>query len=248
MEYAADDWGIALMAKKMGKTEDYQNYLKRGKYYTQYFDKDINFIRPKMNDGNWRTPYDPIQSIHSVGDFCEGNGWHYTFFVPQHPEGLIGMYAHGNEPSHHVTYLYPYAGEQWKTAEKVRYIQDVFYTDQPEGIIGNEDCGQMSAWHIMSALGFYQVNPSNGVFVFGSPLFDKASVHLPEGKTFEVVAQNNSKENVYIQSVLLNGKPYNNSYILYDDIVKGGNLTFVMGSTPNKEFGAAPENRPKTAE
>ena len=283
MEYAADDWGIALMAKKMGKTEDYQNYLKRGKYYTQYFDKDINFIRPKMNDGSWRTPYDPIQSIHSVGDFCEGNGWHYTFFVPQHPEGLIelmggdapfiskldslflvegelgenaspdisgliGMYAHGNEPSHHVTYLYPYAGEQWKTAEKVRYIQDVFYTDQPEGIIGNEDCGQMSAWHIMSALGFYQVNPSNGVFVFGSPLFDKASVHLPEGKTFEVVAQNNSKENVYIQSVLLNGKPYNNSYILYDDIVKGGNLTFVMGSTPNKEFGAAPENRPKTAE
>lgn len=154
----------------MGKTEDYQNYLKRGKYYTQYFDKDINFIRPKMNDGSWRTPYDPIQSIHSVGDFCEGNGWHYTFFVPQHPEGLIelmggdapfiskldslflvegelgenaspdisgliGMYAHGNEPSHHVTYLYPYAGEQWKTAEKVRYIQDVFYTDQPEGIM-----------------------------------------------------------------------------------------------------------------
>ena len=91
MEYAADDWGIALMAKKMGKTEDYQNYLKRGKYYTQYFDKDINFIRPKMNDGNWRTPYDPIQSIHSVGDFCEGNGWHYTFFVPQHPEGLIEL-------------------------------------------------------------------------------------------------------------------------------------------------------------
>ncbi len=283
MEYAADDWGIALMAKKMGKTEDYQNYLKRGKYYTQYFDKDINFIRPKMDDGSWRTPYDPIQSVHSVGDFCEGNGWHYTFFVPQHPEGLIelmggdapfiskldslflvegelgenaspdisgliGMCAHGNEPSHHVTYLYPYAGEQWKTAEKVRYIQDVFYTDQPEGVIGNEDCGQMSAWHIMSALGFYQVNPSNGVFVFGSPLFDKASVHLPEGKTFEVVAQNNSKENVYIQSVLLNGKPYNNSYILYDDIMKGGNLTFVMGNTPNKEFGAAPESRPKTAE
>ena len=91
MEYAADDWGIALMAKKMGKTEDYQNYLKRGKYYTQYFDKDINFIRPKMNDGSWRTPYDPIQSIHSVGDFCEGNGWHYTFFVPQHPEGLIEL-------------------------------------------------------------------------------------------------------------------------------------------------------------
>ena len=283
MEYAADDWGIALMAKKMGKTDDYQTYLKRGKYYAQYFDKSINFIRPKMNDGSWRTPYDPFRSVHSVGDFCEGNGWHYTFFVPQHPEGLIalmggdapfiakldslftaegemgaeaspdisgliGMYAHGNEPSHHVTYLYSYAGEPWKTAEKVRFIQDEFYTDQPEGVIGNEDCGQMSAWHVMSAMGFYQVNPSNGVYVFGSPLFPKATIHLPEGKTFEIVAQNNNKENIYIQSVTLNGQPYEKSYILYEDIMKGGNLTFVMGNTPNKAFGAAPENRPKTAE
>ena len=283
MEYAADDWGIALMAKKMGKTDDYQTYLKRGKYYAQYFDKSINFIRPKMNDGSWRTPYDPFRSVHSVGDFCEGNGWHYTFFVPQHPEGLIalmggdapfiakldslftaegemgaeaspdisgliGMYAHGNEPSHHVTYLYSYAGEPWKTAEKVRFIQDEFYTDQPEGVIGNEDCGQMSAWHVMSAMGFYQVNPSNGVYVFGSPLFPKATIHLPEGKTFEIVAQNNNKENIYIQSVTLNGQPYEKSYILYEDIMKGGNLTFVMGNTPNKAFGAAPENRLKTAE
>lgn len=283
MEYAADDWGISQMAKKMGKTEDYQTFLKRGKYYEQYYDKDINFIRPKMDDGSWRTPYNPFRSVHGVGDFTEGTGWQYTFFVPQHPEGLIalmggdanfvakldslfivegdmgegassdisgliGQYAHGNEPSHHVAYLYPYAGEQWKTAEKVRFIQDEFYTDKPEGVIGNEDCGQMSAWHIMSALGFYQVNPSNGVLVFGSPLFDKASVRLPEGKTFDIVAQNNSKDNIYIQSVLLNGKPYNNSYILYDDVMKGGNLTFVMGNTPNKQFGAAPENRPKTAE
>ena len=283
MEYAADDWGIALMAKKMGKTDDYQTYLKRGKYYAQYFDKSINFIRPKMNDGSWRTPYDPFRSVHSVGDFCEGNGWHYTFFVPQHPEGLIalmggdapfiakldslftaegemgaeaspdisglsGMYAHGNEPSHHGTSLYSYAGEPWKTAEKVRFIQDEFYTDQPEGVIGNEDCGQMSAWHVMSAMGFYQVNPSNGVYVFGSPLFPKATIHLPEGKTFEIVAQNNNKENIYIQSVTLNGQPYEKSYILYEDIMKGGNLTFVMGNTPNKAFGAAPENRPKTAE
>ena len=283
MEYAADDWGIALMAKKMGKKDDYDNYLKRGKYYAQYFDKDINFVRPKMDDGSWRTPYDPFRSIHGVGDFTEGTGWQYTFFVPQHPEGmidilggdaafiskldslflvegdmgegassdisgLIGQYAHGNEPSHHVAYLYPYAGEQWKTAEKVRFIQDEFYTDQPEGIIGNEDCGQMSAWHVMSALGFYQVNPSNGVFVFGSPLFEKASLRLKEGKTFDIVAQNNNKNNIYIQSVTLNGQPYEKSYIMYDDIMKGGNLTFVMGNTPNKQFGAAPENRPKSAE
>lgn len=283
MEYAADDWGIALMAKKMGKTADYEEYIKRGKYYTQYFDKDINFIRPKMDDGTWRTPYDPFRSVHSVGDFCEGNGWHYTFFVPQHPEGLIslmggdapfvtkldslfnakgdmgegaspdisgliGMYAHGNEPSHHVVYLYPYAGQQWKTAEKVRYIQDEFYTDKHDGVIGNEDCGQMSAWHIMSALGFYQVNPSAGVLVFGSPLFTEATVNLPEGKTFVVSAPQNSKENIYIQSVQLNGKPYDKSYILYDDVMKGGTLVFEMGNQPNKNFGTAPESRPKTAE
>ena len=281
MEYAVGDWGIARVAKKMGKEDDYKEYSKRGHYYEQYFDKDINFIRPKMNDGSWRTPYDPFRSIHGVGDFCEGNGWHYTFFVPQNPEGLIelmggdaafiakmdslfvaegdmgegassdisgsiGMYAHGNEPSHHVAYMYPYAGEQWKTAEKVRWIQSNFYTDKPEGVIGNEDCGQMSAWHVMSALGFYQVNPSNGVLVFGSPSFEKVSINLPEGKTFEVVAQNNSNENIYIQSATLNGQPYTKSYITYEDVMKGGNLTFVMGNTPNKEFGAAPEDRPKS--
>lgn len=283
LEYAADDWGIAQMAKKMGKEADYQTFLKRGKYYEQYFDKSLNYMRPRMDDGSWRTPYSPFRSVHGTGDFTEGTGWQYTFFVPQHPEGLIalmggdeafitkldslfvvegdmgegasadisgliGQYAHGNEPSHHVAYLYPYAGEQWKTAEKVRYIQDLFYTDQPEGVIGNEDCGQMSAWHIMSALGFYQVNPSNGVFVFGSPLFAKASVRLENGKTFEVVAEGNSKENIYIQSATLNGQPYEKSYILYDDIMQGGTLTFVMGNTPNKAFGAAAENRPHTAE
>lgn len=245
MEYAVGDWGIALMAKQMGKEADYQEFFKRGHYYEQYFDKSINFIRPKMDDGSWRTPYDPFRSVHGVGDFCEGNGWHYTFFVPQNPEGLIalmggddafnakldslfvadgdmgeqassdisgliGMYAHGNEPSHHVAYLYPYAGQQWKTAEKVRYIQDEFYTDKPEGVIGNEDCGQMSAWHIMSALGFYQVNPSHGILVFGSPLFNEATIQLPEGKTFEIVAHNNSHDNIYIQSVTLNGQPYTN--------------------------------------
>ena len=282
MEYAADDWGIALMAKKMGKMEEYKTFMKRGNYYKTYFDKSINFIRPKMGDGSWRTPYDPFNSANAgQSDFCEGTGWQYTFFVPQDPEGLIelmggdekfvtkldslfvvegemegapidvsglvGQYAHGNEPSHHVAYLYPYAGAQWKTAEKVSYIQKEFYTDQPEGIIGNEDCGQMSAWHICSALGFYQVNPSNGVYVFGTPIFDKATINLENGNKFEVVAENAGKENIYIQSVTLNGKPYSKSYINHEDIMNGGNLTFVMGNQPNKAFGAAPEDRPISA-
>ena len=271
MEYAVDDWGIAAMAKKMGKTADYETFAKRAMYYKNYFDSSIKFIRPKLEDGSWRTPYDPARSIHGVGDFCEGNGWQYTFFVPQDPYGLIGLfggnkpfvekldqfftnndsmgegassditgligqYAHGNEPSHHVAYLYVYAGAQWKTAEKVRYIMDEFYTDKPDGIIGNEDCGQMSAWYLLSAMGFYQVNPSDGVLVFGSPRFDKVMAKVRGGKTFTVEAENNSKENIYIQKVYLNGKLYPKTYITYNDIVSGGNLKFVMGKRPNKKW------------
>lgn len=140
--------------------------------------------------------------------------------------------------------MYAYAGQQWKTAEKVRYVQNHFYTSKPEGIIGNEDCGQMSAWHILSAFGFYQVNPSNGIFVFGSPQFDSVVIQLPDKKAFTILAQNNTPENMYIQSVKLNGQPYEKSYIGYNDIMKGGTLEFTMGAQPNKTFGAAPENRP----
>lgn len=283
LEYAADDWGTALMAKEMGRTDLYEEYMRRGHAYETYFDRTLNYIRPKMDDGSWRTPYDPFKSVHSVGDFTEGTGWQYTFFVPQHPEGLIalmggddafvtkldslfsvegdmgaeassdisgliGQYAHGNEPSHHVAYLYPYAGQQWKTAEKVRYIDREFYTDSPDGIIGNEDCGQMSAWYIMSAMGFYQVNPSNGVFVFGSPLFPSLTLRLENGRSFTVTAEGNSDTNIYIQSATLNGQPYEKSYITYDDIMSGGELHFVMGDKPNKAFGAAPESRPVSAQ
>ena len=279
MEYAVDDWGIAAMAHKMGKYEEAATYAKRAHYYKNYFDSSIHFIRPKLEDGSWRTPYDPARSIHTVGDFCEGNGWQYTFFAPQDPYGLIGLfggdkpftakldnfftnndsmgegassditgligqYAHGNEPSHHVAYLYAYAGEQWKTAEKVRFIMDEFYTDKPDGIIGNEDCGQMSAWYLLSSMGLYQVNPSDGIFVFGSPCFKKVEMKVRGGKTFTVEAPNNNKENIYIQKVYLNGKPYNKSYITYDDIINGSTLKFVMGKKPNKNFGKAPANRP----
>lgn len=158
--------------------------------------------------------------------------------------GLIGQYAHGNEPSHHITYLYPFAGQQWKTAEKVRQILTEFYHDQPAGICGNEDVGQMSAWYILSSLGFYQVQPAGGVYVFGSPTVNKATLNVGKGKTFTVVAHNNSKENIYIQRVKLNGKPYTKSYINHADIVAGGILEFYMGQTPSKTFGAGKTDRP----
>ncbi|MDR0836273.1 MAG: GH92 family glycosyl hydrolase [Tannerella sp.] len=142
--------------------------------------------------------------------------------------GLIGQYAHGNEPSHHILYLYAVVGEPKKTAEKVRYVLDSLYTDQPAGLSGNEDAGQMSAWYVLSALGLYQVEPAGGRYFFGSPIMDKAVVNTGNGKTFTIIAKNNSAENKYIQSVTLNGEPYDKLYIDYKDIVSGGTLEFEM--------------------
>jgi putative alpha-1,2-mannosidase len=122
-----------------------------------------------------------------------------------------------------------------------------FYSTHKDGLIGNEDCGQMSAWYILSSMGFYQVNPTNGLFVFGSPLFDKATIKLPANKTFTVVTENNSDKNIYIQKVELNGKPYTKSYILYRDIMSGGVLKFYMGATPNYSYGSKAEDRPVSA-
>ncbi len=166
--------------------------------------------------------------------------------APPDISGLIGQYAHGNEPGHHITYLYAYAGKQWKTAEKVRQVMNEMYTNKPDGLCGNEDCGQMSAWYIWSALGFYPVNPSNGAYVFGSPLVDEAMIKLANEKSFRVVAHNNNSENIYIQSVKLNGTEYSKSYITHKDILLGGKLEFFMGNKPNKEFGSGYENLPKS--
>lgn len=144
--------------------------------------------------------------------------------------GLIGQYAHGNEPSHHITYLYPYVGQPWKTALRVREVLNNLYSDKPDGLSGNEDVGQMSAWYILSSLGFYQVEPAGGKYVFGSPLVSKAILNVGEGKTFTIKALNNSDENIYIQSVALNGKPYSGFHIDYRQIMQGGELVFVMGN------------------
>jgi predicted alpha-1,2-mannosidase len=158
--------------------------------------------------------------------------------------GGIGQYAHGNEPSHHISYLYNYIGQQWKTAEKVRYIIDSFYHDGPNGIVGNEDCGQMSAWYVFSSLGFYPVFPASGTYAIGSPVFDKATIKLENGRQFSVQTVNNSKKNIYVQRIELNGKPYTKTYIDHKDIIQGGTLKFYMGNTPNRSFGTSKMDRP----
>jgi predicted alpha-1,2-mannosidase len=153
--------------------------------------------------------------------------------------GMTGQYAHGNEPSHHVIYMYNYAGRPDKAAPLLRKMLNEMYLDQPDGLSGNEDVGQMSAWYILSSVGLYQVDPVGGRFVIGSPLFDKATVNVGAGKTFTVVAKNNSDKNIYVQSARLNGKTLKNSYVDFNDIRHGGTLELVMGPKPSKWATAA---------
>ncbi|TGY56031.1 GH92 family glycosyl hydrolase [Parabacteroides distasonis] len=157
--------------------------------------------------------------------------------------GLVGQYAHGNEPSHHMAYLYSYVGEPWKTQEWTRRLLDEMYQPTPEGIIGNEDCGQMSAWYLLSSLGFYSVCPGSNQFILTTPLFDKATVKLGNGKTLTVTA-NQPEKNKYITSVSLNGKEIKHCYITYDQLMQGGTLDFTLSSTPDKRWGTAPEYAP----
>ena len=161
--------------------------------------------------------------------------------------GLMGQYAHGNEPSHHVAYLYNFAGQPWKTQARVRRIMDEFYKPVPDGLIGNEDCGQMSAWYVLSAAGFYPVTPGSPVYVIGSPLFDEVRFRLENGKTFTVRALNQSPRNVYVRSATLDGRPHTKSFITHADIMRGGHLVFTMADRPNTRWGAGKGDAPVAA-
>lgn len=266
MEYAIADWAVAQAAQKLGKQEDYEYFLKRSKSYKNYFDASMGFMRGKMLDGSWRTPFSPYASSHREDDYCEGNAWQYTWLVPHDVEGLvecfgskeafvnkldslflangdmgeasspdisglIGQYAHGNEPSHHTVYLYTLVGQPWKTADRIKEILHTMYTDQPDGLSGNEDVGQMSAWYILSSFGFYQVEPAGGKFVFGYPNFDKVEITVPAGK-FVIERENKGQQNNYIQGIVLNETEYKKPWIEYADIMKGGELKFLMGDEP----------------
>lgn len=158
--------------------------------------------------------------------------------VPLDISGFIGQYVHGNEPSHQVAYFYNYAGKPWKSQEKLHEIMTTLYTTEPDGLCGNEDCGQMSAWYVFSALGFYPVNPADGLYVFGKPMIDRATLHIGS-KPFDIHVANLSPENIYIQSVKLNGQEYNKLYIRHQDILDGGSLEFVMGPCPSLTFGTS---------
>lgn len=212
-----------------------------------------DFVEGNSWQYTWLVPHDVHGLIHLFGsdqNFCTklDSLFIVSGFMGKEASsditGLIGMYAHGNEPSHHIAYLYAYAGEQWKTAARVREIMSKFYTDQPDGLAGNEDCGAMSSWYIYSALGFYPVDPTSGIYVFGSPLLSNYTIHLPANKKFEVLVKNNSDQNIYIDAIELNGKRYTKSYLKHSDLLKGGKMVITMRSTPNYNFGKDLKDRP----
>ena len=266
LECMYDDYAAADMARLMGKKQDQQYFARRANFYKNLFDKQTNFMRPRLADGSWRSPFNPSDVAHAEtvgGDYTEGNAWQYTWqvqhdipgliklFGGQKPflkkldefftlelitsqndvTGLIGQYAHGNEPSHHVAYLYALAGRPSRTQELIREIFDTQYHPTVDGLCGNDDCGQMSAWYMLSAMGFYPVNPVSGEYVFGAPQMPKIVLHLPEGKTFTVVADGISAENKYVDYILLNGKKYNKTSISHNTIMQGGTLVYKMCST-----------------
>lgn len=260
LEYAFDDYCIALMAERMGKRDLAENFYKRALNYRNVFNKCSSFMQPRDSKGCFIAGFNPEEYTPHI---TESNGWQYLWSVQHDIEGLIeliggkkrfeekldsmftltpkeneelpifstgmiGQYAHGNEPSHHVAYLYNYTDSPWKTQKYVSEIMHELYKNTPDGLCGNEDCGQMSAWYVMSAMGFYPVNPVSGEYMIGTPMFPKMKIKFADNKIFTIFAENLSRENCYIKSVRLNGRILDSPFIKHADIVKGGVLEFVM--------------------
>ena len=246
LEYCAADDGVAKVAKLLGKSDDYNYFFNRSRSYKKYYDPETRFLRAVGTDGKFRLPFNPFFAEHRTNDYTEGNAWQYTFLVPHDVKGLINLFGSDKAFMSKLDSLFfvegwagDNAGRPDKAAPLLRKMLNEMYLDQPDGLSGNEDVGQMSAWYILSSVGLYQVDPVGGRFVIGSPLFDKATVNVGAGKTFTVVAKNNSDRNIYVQSARLNGKALKNSYIDFNDIRHGGTLELVMGPKPSKWATAA---------
>ncbi|HVU53905.1 MAG TPA: GH92 family glycosyl hydrolase [Puia sp.] len=248
IEYSFDDFCVGMMAKDLGKTEDYKRLVEWSKNYRNLYNEKTGFMAPRLYDGSWsRKPNE---------GFTEGGPWDYLFGALHDIPGMIalmggaepfskrldenfkkGYYRLDNEPGQHYSYLYNYCGQPWKTQELVRKYVLTDYGNQPNGINGNDDCGQMSAWYIFSVMGFYPVTPGIPGYSIGSPLFRHVKIDLGNNKTFEIEVKNSSEENRYIQSAMLNGRMLNKPWIDHEDIKNGGVLIFEMGAKANYEWG-----------
>lgn len=261
LEYAYDDFALAQVALRLGKEADYATLMERSGNYRNVYDTVSGYVRGRHADGTWISPFDPLLAKEPEirrRFITEGSAFQYSWSVPHDVEGLVTLmggkaafaakldrffadthYWHGNEPSHHIAYLYTYIGEAWKTQALIPDITERYYRTTPDGLTGNDDAGQLSAWLVFSMMGFYPVCPGVPTYAIGTPMFPKISIRLENDRVFTVEAKNVSPVNRYIQSAELNGEPYHKSYITHEDIMSGATLSFVMGSQPNKMWGTA---------
>ncbi|WP_347142270.1 GH92 family glycosyl hydrolase, partial [Phocaeicola dorei] len=266
LEYAYDDFVLAQVLQKLEtsddnfpdpqKTELYDTLMIRARYYRNVINPGTGYAQGRYADGSFLS--DTGNAFSFTRFITEGAPCHYTWYAPHDVYGLMECmggkekyiakldsmfsehrYWHGNEPCHQIAYLFNYAGQPWKTQREVRHIMETEYLNAPGGLSGNDDAGQMSAWYVFSAMGFYPVCPGTPYYIIGSPSFPRMSICLENGKTFTILAHNANEKNVYIQSARLNGKEYDKNYFTHQDIVQGGTLEFQMGPNPNPNWGAS---------
>ncbi len=257
IEYSSDNYSVAQYAKALGKTTDYNRILKWSKNYKNLYSVKAGFFIPKKEDGNF-LHFNPMDKLGRQDGFTEGDQWTYLFGALHDVPGMIDLmggnkkfaakldenftgkhYHHDNEPGHHYIYLYDYCQQPWKAQELVRKHTTENYRNEPLGINGNEDCGQMAAWYIFGVMGFYPVTPASGIYAIGAPQFPKLTINYKAGKQPKVLiitAENLSEKNKYIQSVRLDGKPIEHPFISHVQILNGTNLVFKMGPLPNKNW------------
>ncbi|RBQ02720.1 GH92 family glycosyl hydrolase [Pedobacter miscanthi] len=267
LEYAYTEWCVAMLAKDLGKAADEEKYAKRSLSYKNIFDPEKKWFRPKDENGNW-LPWPAKGRMQQDYGCMESNPYQQGWFVPHDIEGMVNLmggkehviadlnaffdnapenmkwndyYNHPNEPVHHVPFLYNRLGAPWLTQKRSRDICRNAYHNSVEGLVGNEDVGQMSAWYVLATAGLHPVCPGDNRYEITSPLFNSVELKLDptyaKGKTFNIIAKNNSAENIYIQKATLNGKVYNKCYLNHDQIISGGTLVLTMGNQPNKNWG-----------
>lgn len=271
LEYAYDDFVLAQVLAELKSPEDYleelpraalyDSLMTRARNYQNVIDPVTGYAQGRHADGSFLT--DAGNAFSFTRFITEGAPCHYTWYVPHDVYGLMECmggkekyiakldsmfnehrYWHGNEPCHQIAYLFNYAGQPWKTQREVRHIMETEYLNTPGGLSGNDDAGQMSAWYVFSAMGFYPVCPGTPYYIIGSPSFPRMSIRLENGKTFTILAHNANEKNIYIQSARLNGKEYDKNYFTHQDIVQGGTLEFQMGPIPNTNWGESPLSLP----
>ncbi|WP_266157623.1 GH92 family glycosyl hydrolase [Dyella silvatica] len=279
LEYAWDDYALADVARRLGKTDDAHMFMRRAANYRKVFDPSVGFFRGRSEDGQWMSPFDPGEPYYNFM-MKEASGWSTLWLVPHDVQGLmnllggreafntkldaffttpytakgicrdctglIGQYVHGNQPDQQAAYLYAWSGQPWKTQALTRRILAELYGSDASGygFPGMDDQGSTSSWYVLSAMGFYPVDPSSPDYIIGSPIFDQVRLRMGNGKIFQIVARNNSAENIYIQSATLDGKRWSKPWFSHADIANGATLVLTMGPEPNKAWGTDANDAP----